>query len=224
MSIDLNKNMLMTILLHFIACSVLLLSGTASAKTLSLSVIDQEGVPVQNAVIGFRGKTVNSSNQAVIMDQVNKQFLPHVLVAQKGQTVTFPNSDNIRHHIYSFSNPKQFEMRMFKGGERESLLFDQPGIVVLGCNIHDQMVGYIYIADEEQAVLTNERGEAVIDTDQNTLFVWHSRLSANHTERVTFSLPDNSERTHIIDLKLLPKKQIAVKRKFGSRKFLKKDG
>ncbi|WP_101758086.1 methylamine utilization protein [Oceanicoccus sp. KOV_DT_Chl] len=150
------------------------------------------------------------------MDQVGKQFLPHLLVIQKGQTVTFPNSDNIRHHIYSFSQPKPFEIRMFKGGEFKTIAFDKPGIVVLGCNIHDQMIGYIYVADTELTAVTDSNGLATIEA-ATELTLWHSRLSANHVERVTVGLPAIVPQNHTVSLNLLPEKKAKPERKFGSK-------
>ena len=85
-----------------------------------------------------------------VMDQVNKQFLPELLIVQQGQLVNFPNSDNIRHNVYSFSSAKSFQLKLYSGQPKEPIIFDTQGVVVLGCNIHDSMVGYIYVAKSEQ--------------------------------------------------------------------------
>ena len=79
------------------------------------------------------------------MNQINKQFAPHVLVVQKNTEVTFPNADNVFHHVYSFSPTKQFELKLYKEFTAEPLFFEQAGIVDIGCNIHDWMLGYMIL-------------------------------------------------------------------------------
>ncbi len=83
----------------------------------------------------------------VEMDQVNRQFSPYVLAIQTGTRVLFANNDSVAHQVYSFSPPKHFELALYHGKPREPVLFDRPGIVTVGCNIHDNMVGYLYITD-----------------------------------------------------------------------------
>ena len=94
------------------------------------------------------------------MDQANNAFVPHVLVIQTGTQVLFPNSDSVSHHVYSFSEAKSFELGLYKGNAYPPVSFDRPGIVVLGCNIHDGMLGYIVVVDTPYFALTDERGTA----------------------------------------------------------------
>ena len=111
-----------------------------------------------------------------VMDQVNKTFVPYVLVVPVNSLVSFPNSDDIRHHVYSFSPAKTFELKLYAGRPKKPVLFDTKGVVVLGCNIHDSMVGYIYVTDKKDVYLTNEKGEVVLDRDlplNTQLKVWH---------------------------------------------------
>jgi plastocyanin len=83
----------------------------------------------------------------VTVDQVNKEFVPRVSIVQAGTEVFFPNSDNIRHSIYSFSPAKTFTTKLYSGREAAPVQFDQTGLVVLGCNIHDRMVAWVLIVD-----------------------------------------------------------------------------
>lgn len=186
-----------------------------------VKIIDQAGAPVENAVVSVKqpSKTRNDSAKLdnVIMDQVNSQFDPHVLIVEKKQQVIFPNSDDIRHHIYSFSKPNDFEIKMYRGGEKKSLQFEQSGIVVLGCNIHDQMRGYLYIADQEETAITDENGIAVIDTSAPKMTIWHSGLSTNHIARKTVNLASDNQQTQIFTLRLLTPQKSKIKRKFGSK-------
>jgi plastocyanin len=189
----------------------------------SIKISDQFGNPIENVVISFTtSEGLNIKPGVVIMDQIDKQFAPQVLVVQKNQTVSFPNSDDIRHHLYSFSKPKSFEFKMFKGGESKQLTFDQTGIVVLGCNIHDQMVGYIYVADNEYTVITNDQGIAELPSAELNVKLWHSRLSVNKIERKDVRLgASDSEQPIPITLTLLTDVKAPVKSKFGSEKFSK---
>jgi plastocyanin len=189
----------------------------------SVQISDQYGNPVENVVISFTtSEAFNVNPGVVIMDQIDKQFAPQVLVVQKNQTVSFPNSDDIRHHLYSFSKPKSFEFKMFKGGESKQLTFDQTGIVVLGCNIHDQMVGYIYVADNEYTVMTNDQGIAELPSAELNVKLWHSRLSVNKIERKDVQLgASDSEQPIPITLTLLTDVKASVKSKFGTDKFSK---
>ena len=188
----------------------------------SIRIIDQFGVPVENVVMSFKISDVININKhnIAIMDQIDKQFAPQVLVVQKNQTVSFPNSDDIRHHLYSFSKPKQFEFKMFKGGESKSLTFDQSGIVVLGCNIHDQMIGYIYVADNEHTVITNNQGIAQLPAAGLAVTLWHSKLSANKIDRKDLQLPSsNTESPLTLTLTLLADVKTSTNSKFGAKQL-----
>lgn len=124
------------------------------------------------------------------MDQVNKTFQPYVLVIQRGQRVNFPNSDHIRHHVYSFSPTKPFEIKLYAGMPEQPLPFDTAGIVVLGCNIHDTMVGYIVVADTPVAGKTDAQGQLTLQGAPTTaLRIWHPRLGSGTPQMQTLPLP-----------------------------------
>jgi plastocyanin len=95
---------------------------------------------------------------AAIMDQLHMAFVPQVLVVAVGSDVTFPNNDTVSHQVYSFSAAKRFQLPLYKGAPHPPVNFDQPGLVVLGCNIHDQMVGYIYVTDAPYFGETDAQG------------------------------------------------------------------
>ncbi|TMS75635.1 methylamine utilization protein, partial [Pseudoalteromonas sp. S1690] len=91
----------------------------------------------------------------------------------KGQLVNFPNSDDIRHHVYSFSAVKPFELKLYAGTPNQPLKFENAGVVVLGCNIHDSMVGYIYIADDKQVLVSDANGLVTLSNSTKQVTVWH---------------------------------------------------
>ena len=208
---------------------LLFLYQSLAWSDLSLRIVDADGQPVPNAVVALKAdafvpvESASETASAAIMDQVDKQFLPHVLVLKKGQQVVFPNSDQVRHHVYSFSKPNDFEIKLYSGDQANPVLFEHPGIVVLGCNIHDQMVGYLYIADTEIARVSDAQGLVrfagnLDKTKQEPdVMLWHSRLSSSKVERVNKKLATQAEDgVWQIQLNLLPEVTKAS-RKFKPR-------
>lgn len=165
----------MTQLALLVIC--LALAGqSAHAASLSAELRDDAGRPLGNAVLSLAGAGAHAAPAQGVMDQRNKQFAPTVLAVHSGTAVKFPNSDNIRHHVYSFSLAKRFELRLYQGTPSEPVVFDKPGVVVLGCNIHDWMLGYVYVTDDAWFAVSDEAGKLQIDnlpagTYQATL--WH---------------------------------------------------
>ena len=169
--------------------AILLLAGFLSASPVraedsyTVSVVDLDGRPVSGAVVYIETKmprTVRTQTTTII-DQVDKQFSPRISVVQVGATVDFPNSDAVSHHVYSFANPNNFELPLYKGETRPSVRFEHPGLVVLGCNIHDSMLGYILVVDTPYFAVTDEQGEALLNgidelVDGNPLRVWAPEL------------------------------------------------
>ena len=92
-------------------------------------------------------RAVARSGAKAVMDQRNLAFVPRVLVVGVGASVDFPNNDSVSHQVYSFSAAKRFQLPLYKGALHPPVAFEQKGLVVLGCNIHDEMAGYIYVTD-----------------------------------------------------------------------------
>lgn len=197
-----------------IATALLLVAQSASAADLKVHVKDDTGKPVVDAVVSVspRGGVAATAplREPVVMDQRDKEFIPYVLPVQVGTSVQFPNSDNIRHHVYSFSQAKIFELSLYKGTPAGPVTFDKPGAVALGCNIHDWMIGYIYVLDTPYFEKTANNGEARLTNlpaGAVEVRVWHPRLrdgvdktlrpitlSAGGETRVEFSVRLNPDR------------------------------
>jgi plastocyanin len=150
------------------------------AAQLHAAVKDQHGKPVADAVVlavPVESKAaLHARSPADVVDQVDKQFLPYVKAVYVGSKVHFPNKDNIRHQVYSFSAPKQFELPLYAGSEAPPVLFEKPGVVVLGCNIHDWMVGYIYVSETPFFATTGAAGAAILEdlpAGEYLVRVWH---------------------------------------------------
>ena len=138
-------------LLRWVACGGVVAAWPAFAATIELGVLDHEGRGVGNVVVValLQDAPAATSSAAApapaVMDQVARRFVPYILVIQTGTPVAFPNSDTVAHQVYSFSAPKRFQLALYRGHAYPPLVFDKPGLVVLGCNIHDDMLAYIYV-------------------------------------------------------------------------------
>jgi plastocyanin len=143
-----------------------ILANTLHAGDLQGRVTDASGAPIPNAVIvlvgGEAAPTAAKATVNAVMDQRKLQFEPHVLVVPRETAVRFPNSDDIRHQVYSFSEAKRFSLPLYHGVPAAPVVFDKAGEVVLGCNIHDRMLGYIYVADSPWFGKTGTDGAVVI--------------------------------------------------------------
>jgi plastocyanin len=139
------------ILRCLVSAPVVFWAVLAGAGEMRVLVKDQNGQAVEDAVAlatPVDGRNVAPAKQTVNeMDQKDTAYVPHVKVVTVGSKVYFPNKDNIRHHVYSFSPAKVFELPLYSGHSAAPVLFDKTGPVTLGCNIHDWMIGYIYVAD-----------------------------------------------------------------------------
>ena len=178
-----------------LAVLILLLNAvSAAAEPLNFVVLARDGSPVSNAVVSSGPRT--QTNQATAeMDQVDKAFSPYVLAVGQGTAVNFPNSDQIRHHVYSFSEAKPFELRLYSGVPEAPVNFDEPGVVVVGCNIHDNMIGYIFVSPRANWARTDADGSATLEVTDQTVHVWHPSLSINSQLELEFSL-DELERVN----------------------------
>lgn len=163
------------------AALVLSSHGAVCAATLDVLLRQADQAPVSDAVVTLQGP-VGAPVGALKadMDQRGQKFAPHVLAVHTGTQVRFPNSDNIRHQVYSFSAAKRFELRLYEGTPTDPLLFDKPGVVVLGCNIHDWMLGYIYVTDDPRFGVSDAQGHVRLDNLPAGAYhvtLWHPQLA-----------------------------------------------
>jgi plastocyanin len=149
---------------HTVLCLIGLTAQHAAAASLRVRVQDPAGQPVADAAVYASPEQPIAPASALkaTIDQVDRHFVPRVSVIQTGTSVTFPNSDNIRHSVYSFSPAKTFTLKIYSGVPANPVMFDKPGIVVLGCNIHDSMVAWVLVIDTPFFARTDASGEAVL--------------------------------------------------------------
>jgi plastocyanin len=155
----------------------------AQNAEIAATVADDRGRPVADAVViavpGDGNVRLAARSREDIVDQIDKEFLPKVQAVLVGTAVTFPNRDSVRHQVYSFSPAKRFELPLYMGVP-QAIVFDKPGVVILGCNIHDWMVGYLYVSESPYFAKTNAEGHAVLSDVPPRAYVvrvWHPQLA-----------------------------------------------
>jgi plastocyanin len=158
------------------------LGAIAAAGDLQVKVQSAAGIPAPNVIVYATPKIpVAEAAAKTTIDQIDRQFVPRVSVVQAGTAVAFPNSDNIRHSVYSFSPPKVFTLKLYAGKPASPVVFDKPGIVVLGCNIHDNMLAWVLVVETPYFARTNANGVATlknIAAGDYTLRAWREPMAA----------------------------------------------
>ena len=161
---------------------VFLLSISMQSFAIQISIKNIDNEPLSNTVVWL---TPTVSFQIIppetpySMSQKDREFKPRILVVPQSAKVEFPNADSIMHHVYSFSKAKTFELKLYKEHPKAPIIFDQTGVVELGCNIHDWMLGYIVVVDSTIFAITDENGhvDLAANAGEYTLSVWHSGFS-----------------------------------------------
>lgn len=186
-------------LFAFVALSLTLVLTPAKASDLLVEVTDTNGQPLIDAVVYLEGQKVNQSATADLVEitQKGKKFHPLVTAVQVGSKINFPNKDSVRHHVYSFSPAKKFELKLYSGVPATPVLFDKAGTAVLGCNIHDTMLAYVHVVDSAYFEKTDNAGLAKLEgvaEGKYQLKVWHYALkNENESYIQAISLPESKK-------------------------------
>ena len=160
----------------------LLASLPVAAGTVQFQLQDAAGKPLGDAVVFLESREARAlvkPAQGAEMAQKGKQFDPTVLVVPVGTSVGFPNRDTVRHHVYSFSPFKTFELKLYSGVRANPVVFDKIGIAVLGCNIHDAMTAWVVVVDTPYFGRSTPAGSvalAQIPPGNYRLRLWHPAL------------------------------------------------
>ena len=161
--------------------AALAVSAPLFAGSIEIRVQDPRGSVIRDAVVYAvpEGRALPLARKTAVMDQKNRMFIPHVLAVQTGTAVRFPNSDDIRHHVYSFSPAKPFQLPLYKGTPANPVVFDRAGVVTLGCNIHDQMSAFIVVVDTPYFERTGGDGHATlrdVEPGKYVVHVWYPEM------------------------------------------------
>jgi plastocyanin len=167
-----------------VAALLFAVCGSARATTFTAEVDDQDGRPVANAVIVLVPDSKTSIPASHLpaertIDQRSETFIPLVTIVPKGGHIVFANNDQTTHQVYSFSSVKQFEITLTRGEKSPPIAFDNSGVAALGCNIHDHMIAYAFVAESPWAVLTGSDGRGTISEVPPGNYeaqVWHPKL------------------------------------------------
>ncbi|WP_338416560.1 methylamine utilization protein [uncultured Sphaerotilus sp.] len=159
----------------------LALPGWVLAAAVTVQALDPAGKPLTGAVVAIEvggvARVAAPGTRAEI-SQRQRSFEPGLLVVQTGTAVDFPNLDTVRHHVYSFSPARTFELKLYNGRPSTPVVFDRAGVVVLGCNIHDQMIGAVVVVDTPLFGRTDAAGRVVLEVPagEHRLRTWHPRM------------------------------------------------
>jgi plastocyanin len=187
----------------------LLATASARAASASVEVRTPQGAPIADAVVWLEpaaapAAKARAPGRAEIR-QVKLEFVPFVSVMPVGTRVDFPNRDKVKHHVYSFSSAKSFEIQLYSGMPSEPVVFDKPGPVVLGCNIHDWMEAYVMVVDSPWYGRSDAAGRIAIGAvapGRYTLHAWHPyQKAAPATQAVEFSRASDAA-TPRVDIEL----------------------
>jgi plastocyanin len=170
-----------------------LVMPAAMAAPLHLSFVGVDGRGLGGTVITLRStdnsRPVARPLAAAVLDQIDRQFVPNVLVIPVGSQVVFPNSDSVNHQVYSFSPAKKFQLPLYRGKAYPPVLFDREGVITLGCNIHDQMRAYVYVVEAQYFGRTDAGGTwsaGDVEPGEYQVEIWHpmSRVQKPVLEQV----------------------------------------
>jgi len=196
---------------HLVLAGVFVLSAATQAESLRLNLTDRLAeIPLEGAVIELIAKNPGQfpvSPLTTHIDQVNKEFVSYVTIVPVGSKIAFPNSDDIMHHVYSFSAVNAFDIPLYGADENidHFIEFNEPGLVEIGCNIHDWMLAYIYVAETDVAAITDDQGAASlkdIAPGKYLLKIWHPRMPSSEPQLVELEIESNRDTELSIGLNL----------------------
>jgi len=176
-----------SLLSSLLLSAVLLLPERGLSEETAVFVADEKGKPVAGAVVAFKpaGKSAAVKPGVYEIVQEGQRFIPELTIVPVGSRIRFPNRDDVAHHVYSFSPAKKFDIPLYQGEAPQDVVFDRPGVVALGCNIHDWMLAHVFVVDTPYFAVTGNDGRAVLraaPAGSGTLEVWHPRARADEVK------------------------------------------
>jgi plastocyanin len=192
-----NRRAVSTARRAVLALALATAAAVAAAGPLEVAIVDADGEPVGNAVVTLHSSSGLDTGPGVAqthtIDQRDLQFDPQVQVFHPGDSVVFRNSDRTRHHVYSFAPGSAFETVVKPGESSAPMKLSFPGIVSVGCNIHDRMITYLVVTDAPFAAQSGADGLvrfADVPDGAWTVRVWQPRSKAeNQTSEQAMAMP-----------------------------------
>jgi plastocyanin len=173
----------------FLATLLLILYGASvHAASLEAHVATTTGTPVEDAAVVVEPSAGDMPihHARTKIEQRDRELVPYVTIIQTGTAIDFPNRDAFKHHLFSFSPAKRFEIKLYAGKPVNPVVFDKPGEVALGCNIHDWMEAYVLVVDSPYFAKTDRKGRAIISNippGHYRLRLWHPREKSEPPQR-----------------------------------------
>lgn len=183
-----------------------LLSEYAVAATIEATITTPAGNPVEDAAVVVEplSPSVSGKRKIVSIEQRDREFSSYVTIVQAGTPIDFPNHDSLKHHVYSFSQAKPFEIKLYAGKLAQPLIFDKPGEVAIGCNIHDWMETHVLVVNSPYFAKSGSNGRAVIHSvpaGRYRLRLWHPRQKSQQAPGEIELDNASSRLTLILDVK-----------------------
>jgi len=180
-------------------------AGTAAGATLDVQVLGADGRPIAEAVAWLEGPAAHQVARPPLqeIEQKDRQFTQRVSVVPVGTAIDFPNRDRVRHHVYSVSPAKIFDLKLYIGRPANPVLFDRAGVAVLGCNIHDEMLAWVVVvptAHFGQSPASGQIRLADVPAGAYQLLVWHPDLPIGaraHAQTVTLAAGDQAVKVRL---------------------------
>lgn len=190
--------------------SLAVVCAHSAASDVAFKITENKGpAPVADAVVSLVSleapmKTTPPA-EPIELSQSGQEFSAYVTPIVVGTTVAFPNADKVSHQVYSLSKPtKVFTLPLYKPGHSSSVVFDRPGVVVVGCNIHDWMLAYVVVLETPWFAKTGADGSAVIAgvaPGRYRAEVWHPRLGKSETRELAIAAGVASVQAFTLTLK-----------------------
>jgi plastocyanin len=149
-----------------------------------------------------------ADNSPVDVQQLDRRFVPDLVVVPVGTMVSFPNMDPIFHNIYSLSKAKSFDLGAYDKGQTRKVTFNKPGIVEVYCHLHPNMAATVIVTPNRWYARPDKDGHYQIPDvppGQYTVVAWHKSagffrskvvVSAGHEGTADFFIPIEDDAKH----------------------------
>ena len=196
----------------FIA-AILSLALSVAAHALEVRLTDAKAQPISDAVVSLvplgAPAKITPPAEPIVVTQSGEEFSPYVTPVVAGTRVVFRNDDKVKHHVYSATQPTKFDLPLSGGETKNSVLFDRPGVIPIGCNIHEWMSAYVVVLNTPYFASSSAAGLAAlpaVPAGRYRLEIWHPRLAKTDTRELT--LTATGDAPLVVTLTLKPDRRI----------------
>lgn len=163
--------------------------GESETRTISGKVKVYRARHSGDVVVYLEGESLKKQysppKEHIPLDQKNLVFIPRVLPILKGTTVDFLNSDNVQHNVFAPGKVEKFNLGTWGLGGVRDYIFNNPGEVIILCNVHSEMVAYIIVLENPYFAKTDAEGNFRIENippGTYQLKTWHEKRKLDPQE------------------------------------------